>query len=109
MCGQLGRVDRLGEIIIDPGLIAGDFVIHLGFGGKHQNGDIGGFRVSAQAAGNFITIQVRHHHIKKDYIWDFGVSHLERLGSIVGRQDLISLAFQHQPDQTQGLNVIIYD
>ncbi len=60
-CDELLQFKGLGEVIISPGVEAGDFVFGAAKGGEHQDGNLCGAIVAAQALAEGEAIHPRQH------------------------------------------------
>ncbi len=106
---EFSGVHWFGQVIICAGAVTSDFVTHLVFRGKHQDGDMGAQGVFPQFAGNLIAIHARHHNIQYDqrrFYFDRG---LQRKLAGVCSSNFVALTLQHHPDETQCLHIIIND
>ena len=64
--------EGFGEVVVDAAVEAAQFVLFLGAGGEHDDGDIPGQLFLAQAAGVFHAAHARQHPVEQDQVRGLG-------------------------------------
>lgn len=97
---QFLGVKGLGHIVVGAAVQAQDFVVHLGFGGEHDDGDpVSRFPEGPQ---NGDAVQLWHHHIQDRHVVIAGFQITQCVGTVVHRVSAVMVLFQnfhHSPFQ----------
>jgi hypothetical protein len=106
---ELGRMGRLGQVVVGAGLKALDFVIHLGLGREHQDRNGGEEGIGAQTASDLKAVEVGHHDVEQDQVGAITGGLAQGLGAVNGRHDRIPPPLEHHAHQLQGVEIIVDD
>ncbi len=63
--------------------------------------------ISAKPARDFVPIKIGHHNVKQNEVGSLCGSLREPLGAVTGNSDLVALALEHEPNQLQGIKIVI--
>eukprot|EP01107_Rhizomastix_libera_P006422 TRINITY_DN20562_c0_g1_i1.p1 TRINITY_DN20562_c0_g1~~TRINITY_DN20562_c0_g1_i1.p1 ORF type:complete len:262 (+),score=-23.55 TRINITY_DN20562_c0_g1_i1:270-1055(+) len=96
---QLPGGEGFGDVVVGPGLEAGDLVVLLAPGGEHDDGHVLGPLVGPQLAGELHAGHAGQHPVQQDHVGQH-LAHLAlRLFGIVGPQHLVPGMLQIGGDQ----------
>ena len=93
-------VDRLGEEILRTRIKAADTVFGIAQRRYHDHRDVAGYRISFQAAADFVTVHAGHHNVEQDNLRVMLARHLDRLRAIAGENDGMVLRLKLCLEQT---------
>lgn len=85
----------LGQVIVRAHFKTGHFIVQLGFGGEHEDGEVGGGEILPQAAGHFVAVHVGHHHVQQHQVGLFFHGFADPLLPVGGGHNLIALPLKH--------------
>ena len=102
-------VDRLGEILVGPGLEPGDDVFRVGHR-RHQNDrDERRTLLFLERAADLDTVDLRHHDVEQDQIGLRLMGHRQSLFAVSGGDDLIAIGRQAGPHDPKVGGVVVSD
>ena len=104
---QLLGFERLGQVIIRPGLQPGDAVVRIPLGGQQQ--DRRGDFFAAQTAGQVNTVFARHHHIHHDQVELQPRQDAPRMGRIPRDRHEEPIARKEFPQEPADTFIVIND
>ena len=66
---QLLQVEGLGQVVVGAGVEAAHLVFDAAQGGEHQDRDLGGALIAAQALAKGEPIHPGQHQVQQDQVW----------------------------------------
>jgi len=102
---QLPRVEGLAEIVVHPGLEAGDAVLRRAARGQHQDGHL--VAVAAQGIRQAQPGFPRHHHVEDHQVEGHRAQRLPRRGGIGGGGDAEALLGEEALQQRAQPRIVI--
>ena len=103
---ELAHLERLGEIVVDALLQAGDAVLGLAHGGQHEDRHVVG---AAQLAGEVEAGLARHHDVEHDQVEVERGQALAGLGGVPGGGDAKAVARQERLQEFAQARVVVDD
>ncbi len=105
---QFARGERLGDIVVGPGLQAAHPVILALARGQHDDGDVRRFLVAAQAAAHLDAADTLDHPVEDDEVGRFFLRHDHGFLAIGGDAHIITLVLEPEFEQF-GKGGIVFD
>ena len=99
-------VEGLDHVIIGTQFKAQHLVDGLALGGQHHHRGVARF---ADAAADFQTVHLGHHHVQQHHIGLDLIEFFQSLFAVVGGGDLIALLDQVEPQQFADVGIVVHD
>ena len=103
---QLLERERLGQVVVGPGVEALDPVADGVARGEHQDRDA--VADLAQGAGGLQPVEARHHHVHHDGVGVDAADAGQRLGAVGGGRDVVAVELQ-RPAQRLAHGTVVLD
>jgi hypothetical protein len=104
---QLGRVERLDQVVVDAGGQADDLVDGHALGGQHDHRKGRGERLGAQPAGQLDAVHPRHHPVDDGQVGAAALHHLEGLLAVPGLDHLVPVHPEVELDEARDVLVVV--
>ena len=101
---QLKGIERLRDVVVRAETEAGDLVGVLGLRREQDDGHVARLP-DLQHGGE--AVHVRHHDVEHETVHIMVLQEVDRLPSVCGRQDVVSLCRQIDPDGFEDGSVIV--
>ena len=105
---QRGLIDRLGQIFVGAGIEALDHVLAVRLGGHQDDRHERHAGIRLDAAGHFDAVDLRHHHVEQNKVWQMLLGGGERLLAVAGLQQFVAVDFQPR-DQNITVGFVVVD
>ena len=103
---QLGRIERLGHVVVRACCQAEYLVRVLGFCREQDDRDVAAL---AQPEQRFDAVQLGHHDVEHDEMHGLRHHDVERFQSVVRLFDLVAIRFQENRDAVHDFAVVVHD
>ena len=84
---QLGRVERLDEVVVGTGAQAADLLLHLALGGEHDDRDVRGAALLAADLGrDLVAVELGQLDVEQDQVRRLGAPQAEAFRAVAARR-----------------------
>jgi hypothetical protein len=107
---HLGKVERLGDVVVDAELEPFDLVLDAVHGREHDDRDIPAILVlvvALELLGDFPAREPRHDVVEEHKVWPERLYELERLAAVLGLGDLESELAQHDVKELEVDRLVV--
>src|SRR5690625_1089006 len=101
---QFLGLERLGHVVVGPGLQPGHHVDGVGLGREHDDGHAG---LGADQAADLDAVQAREHEVEQHQVGLLLAEDLQRLGTVGAQDGVIPLALQDDADHLGQRSIVI--
>ena len=107
---QLGRVERLDQVVVGARPQAADLLLDLAFSGEHDDRDVaGGPFLGPDLRRHLVAVELREHDVEEDQVRSLGAPQAEPLRAVGGNDDFVALLLQRVLKQALHVGVIVDD
>ena len=107
---QLGRVERLDEVVVRAGAQPPDLLLHLALGREHDDRDVRRAALFAADLGrDLVAVELGQHDVEQDEIGRLGAPQAEALGAVPGDDDVVALLLERVLQEALDIRVVIDD
>ncbi len=84
---QLGRVERLDQVVVGAGAQAADLLLDLALGGEHDDRDVaGGALLGPDLGRDLVAVELGQHDVEQDQVGRLGSPQPESLRAVATRR-----------------------
>ena len=107
---QLGRVERLDEIVVGAGAQATDLLLHLTLGGEHDDGHVPRRAFLGPDLGrHLVAVELGQHHVEEDQRRVLLAPEPEPFGPVRRDHDVVALLLEGVLEQSLDVRVVVDD
>ena len=107
---QLGRVERLDEVVVGAGLETADLLLHLALGGEHDDRDVGGLALlGPDLRRDLVPVELGQRDVEEDEVRRLGAPQAESLGAVGRDDDLVPLLLERVLQESLDVLVVVDD
>ena len=106
---ELGRVERLDQVVVGAGPQAADLLLHLALGGEHDDRDVGvGALFGPDLGRDLIAVELRQHDVEEHQRRTLGRPQAESLGAVTRDDDLVALLLEGVGERPLDVRVVVH-
>ena len=107
---QLGRVERLDEVVVGAGPQPADLLLDLALGGEHDDRDVGGAALLAADLGrDLVAVELGQHDVEQDEVGRLGAPQAEPFRAVAGDDDVVALLLERVLQESLDVRVVVDD